>query len=211
MYAGVPSSAPVAVSWTSSDRVARRTARRSRAIVDLAAREAEIGDEHAAVPRRSTLCGLKSRWTRPAACAAASPRPAASNASTDLARRWLGRAATRRGLAVDELHRDEVAAAVACRPRRRSSTFGCLSRAIARASRSSRVRSSGLASPPRSSLIATSRSRSGSRAAHTTPMPPAPSSAQDLVLADPRSWRRRARRFRIARCERVVVVHPRGV
>ena len=54
--------------------------------------------------------------------------------------------------------------------------FGCVSFAIACASSASRASpSAGERRSGRSSLIATLRSRSGSRAASTTPMPPAPS------------------------------------
>jgi len=46
---------------------------------------------------RSTLCGLKSRWTMPAAWAAASPRPAAMNAATiSAARRFSERSQSAR-------------------------------------------------------------------------------------------------------------------
>ena len=55
---------------------------------------------------------MKSRWTSPAACAAARPRPAATNALEDLARRAARDAHhVRERLAVDELHRDEHAIA----------------------------------------------------------------------------------------------------
>ena len=55
----------------------------------------------------STLCGLKSRWTIPAAWAAASPRAAWKNASTISRQlRSLGEPGGQ-VLAVDQLHRDE--------------------------------------------------------------------------------------------------------
>ncbi len=53
---------------------------------------------------------------------------------------------------------------------------------MARASRSSRERRVASVSPERSTLIATARSRSGSKAAHTIPIPPAPSTRSSRYL-----------------------------
>ena len=54
-----------------------------------------------------TLSGLKSRCTTPAACAAASPRPAARNTSSTSRQAAAAPAARRERLALDELHGDE--------------------------------------------------------------------------------------------------------
>ena len=55
-----------------------------------------------------TLSGLKSRWTRPLSCAAASPRPAAMNTFSDLAPgARLRLRPVSGGVPLDELHRDE--------------------------------------------------------------------------------------------------------
>ena len=111
MYAGVPSTEPVL-----------RERRVSRRPVLVAARSERATSTPRASPKsvtairpsrlRSTLCGLKSRWTSPAACAAASPRPAARNAATISAGvRCAALSHSIERLALDELHRDEVAAA----------------------------------------------------------------------------------------------------
>ena len=125
---------------------------------------------------RSTLCGLKSRWTMPAAWAAASPRPAATNASTIAA---VGRRSARSHSASDSPWISSIA--TKSRPPAvptswTVTTLGWDSRAIARASRSSRSLASVVAIAPRSTLSAIRRSRSGSNAAWTTPIAPAPSS-----------------------------------
>ena len=59
-----------------------------------------------------TFCGLKSRWTTPAACAAARPRPAATNTSR-ICCQLRGSARSHWSIVspVDELHRDEHAVA----------------------------------------------------------------------------------------------------
>ena len=56
-----------------------------------------------------TLSGLKSRWTRPAACAATSPRPAATVDVQHLApaTRVCASNPVAEGVPLDELHRDE--------------------------------------------------------------------------------------------------------
>ena len=96
MYAGVPSSAPVAVIPGSAPGVPLDSAvpGASGGRTDAAIGSRRIGSStwaSRASPKsvttirpcrlRSTLCGLKSRCTMPAACAAASPRPAARNAA----------------------------------------------------------------------------------------------------------------------------------
>jgi hypothetical protein len=91
MYAGVPSSEPVAVIPVSelgvlsgnatpvgSDRVDSRCAGRSTWASRASPKSVTTIRP---VRLRSTLCGLKSRCTMPAAWAAASPRPAARNAA----------------------------------------------------------------------------------------------------------------------------------
>ena len=67
----------------------------------------------------STFSGLKSRWTRPAACAAASPRPRRDEHVDDLAPRRGSRVSHAPSVvAFDELHRDEERAVEPHRPRR---------------------------------------------------------------------------------------------
>jgi hypothetical protein len=116
----------------------------------------------------STLSGLKSRWTRPARCAAASPRPAAKR-TWSASRQVCGRSSHPRSVppSTNSIARNT------CSPKVPTSwmatTLGCASRAIAWASRSSRacpVLSVGVvAGPTCSSLIATFRSSFGSNAA----------------------------------------------
>ena len=105
-----------------------------------------------------TFSGLKSRWTSPAACAAAQAAAGRREDVEDLAPACAALAAARRrACALDELHRDEDAIAdvpASCT----TTTLGCDSRAIAFASRSSRARRSAASARrvARSSLSATS-------------------------------------------------------
>jgi hypothetical protein len=122
-----------------------------------------------------TLSGLRSRWTRPAACAAATPRATSVNARTSSAS-GCARAQSRSVRPVTN-----SMAIHTCAPRIPTSwmatMFGWDSRASAWASRCSRVAPvvpEVASASDRISLTATLRSRSGSYAAWTTPMLPAP-------------------------------------
>jgi hypothetical protein len=184
MYAGVPSSEPVWVSPTSELGVPVAVALPIGRVTSSAGGSEDSASR--ASPKsvttirpsrlRSTLWGLKSRWTMPAAWAAASPRPAAVNASRIAAS----------GRRVARSHSARVSpwiSSIATKSRPPAvptsytvTTLEWVSRAIARASRSRRSRASGVAIAPRSTLSAIRRSRSGSNAAWTTPIAPAPSS-----------------------------------
>ena len=81
MYAGVPTSAPVCVIEESAGRVSLSCALASvGACAAARARPKSVTRTRPSVPT-STLSGLKSRWTKPAACAASRPSPASR--STD--------------------------------------------------------------------------------------------------------------------------------
>ncbi|MCB9748871.1 MAG: hypothetical protein H6713_02565 [Myxococcales bacterium] len=130
-----------------------------------------------------TLSGLKSRCTSPAAWAAASPRAAARYLSTTSRHdrgcaRSHARSVTPRMCSIATNTRPSCTP-TSCTP----TTLGWARRASAWASRSSRTRPSVRRSREPTSLglcstlIATVRSSSGSWAANTVPMPPAPSSS----------------------------------
>ena len=115
MYAGVPSSAPVFVTTRARPPPPPPRRRRSPAARRPPPQRSRASPKSVTRTRpsrpTSTFSGLKSRCTRPAACAAASPRPAARNTSTNLApaRAGVAAAATGERVALDELHRDEDA------------------------------------------------------------------------------------------------------
>jgi hypothetical protein len=86
MYAGVPSTAPVLVTdagATCADFASASLVARPSSVASSASR-ASPKSVTRTPPSRPTITfwGLKSRCTTPAACAAASPRPAATNTST---------------------------------------------------------------------------------------------------------------------------------
>ncbi|TMQ22515.1 MAG: hypothetical protein E6J90_12365 [Deltaproteobacteria bacterium] len=89
MYAGVPIAVPGKVNAPSSALDGRRTSPGSGAGPSPVAR-ASPKSVTTTRPRRSisTLGGLKSRWTIPAAWAAARPRPAATIAAMIASRGW---------------------------------------------------------------------------------------------------------------------------
>ena len=138
---------------------------------------------------RSTLCGLKSRCTSPAACAAASPRPPPSTAAQTSSVGGFAHQPRVHARALDELHRDVVAIAVGVDLVDRQHVRVLQPRHRARFAQQALALLGARVCALCNSLIATERSRSGSRAAHTMPMPPAPSTRSSVYLPS----RRRAR------------------
>ena len=132
----------------------------------------------------STLSGLKSRWTMPAACAAASPRPAArtrpmisilacarprATPPCSRPRRAPSRRGRARAIVSRVEHRDHVRVAQLRHRARLAQQPGLRGRRRRRA-------------PGAGPSSATLRSSSVSCASHTTPMPPAPSSRSSRYL-----------------------------
>jgi hypothetical protein len=170
MYAGVPSTIPdrVSAGARSSPSVEPATSPSAQSIP-----RASPKSPTRTWPLCATkmLSGLRSRWMRPTSWAAASPRPAASSTSSTAGRL--------RGVSIHCRSVSPSTSAIAMNGRPSwvptswtATTFGCESFASACASRRSR-------SPPWaprcSTLIATARPSSGSRARYTTPIPPRPS------------------------------------
>jgi len=125
-----------------------------------------------------TLAGLKSRWTRPSAWAAA--RPWAHCSSTSRTAGGLGRVSSHCDSVWPSTSSIVMKTCVVAPPITPTSntgtTLGCESLASALPSRSIRAAALGCERLACTSLIATRRSSRGSWAAYTTPMPPLPSS-----------------------------------
>lgn len=129
----------------------------------------------------NTLVGLKSRCTNPAWWAASSPRPAP--------RKTVRTSRHSRGFSLSQVARVTPRTSsivtktdVPSEPTSYTgTTWGCDSWAMACASRSSRLVAPVPCEPldfgARSTLMATRRSSTGSYAAYTRPMPPAPSTS----------------------------------
>ena len=162
MYAGVPINAPVCVSGESSSEsvrdgvtrassvsssataVGRHRRRFGRAVVAEPAREPEVGDEHAAVARAQHVVRLEVAMHEAGRVCGGEPAPGGEQRAPHVVARRLVLEPRIERRALDELHRDEVASPPV--PTSYTvTTFGCVSRAIARASRSNRLRSAGLA------------------------------------------------------------------
>ena len=140
MYAGVPASSPGSP-VSRADRASPKSVTRTRPSSPT-----------------STLSGLKSRWTMPAACAAASPRPACTN-TRRISRHGRGVSSQRASVAPST---SSIATNMQSRSNPTSwtcTTFGCERRAIAWASAASRSRCDA-----RSTLSAMSRASAASRA-----------------------------------------------
>jgi hypothetical protein len=169
MYFGVPTTAPSTLRLCPGSVVCAASTRRP-----LSARPKSLTRGRPSLPM-STFSGLKSRCTSPASCAACSPRPPAMNIVT-ISRQPRSPSASQ---PLSVAPSTSSIAMNTCSPARPTSytvtAFGCASLAIAWASRCNLTRASTPAPPPRSTLIATLRSSSGSNAHSTTPMPPAPS------------------------------------
>ncbi len=167
MYAGVPTTAPAAVSGVSSksgDSPGLGGAAGSSAAPSTARASPKSVTRARPSSSMRTLSSLKSRCTIPAACAAASPRPAPRNSSSTACHDRGSRASQRRTVSpgTSSIARNTPPSYVPTSWI--ATTFGCASRAIACASRSSR--DCDAESPPgRTSLIATLRASSGSIAA----------------------------------------------
>ncbi len=120
-----------------------------------------------------TLAGFTSRWMMPERWANASP---SHSPSMNCSRCAVGNALCSRMIAASvspSMYSIAMNGRPSCSPTSKIvTTFGCRSRATARASRANRSRSS--SSSSLSSLIATSRSSMGSHASRTMPMPPCP-------------------------------------
>jgi hypothetical protein len=166
MYGGVPIASPVWVSPPVGGASARRP-EPSSAMPKSTTRAAPS-------PSIMTFSGLKSRCAMPCACACASPRAAPASTATF--------ASSVRGAAASQSRSESPSTSSITTKRRPPSspssctttTFGWRSRAIARASVSRRCCRARSPVAACRTLIATGRSRSGSRAAYTVPMPPAP-------------------------------------
>ena len=109
MYAGVPTTAPAMVSSPSTLACGDDGSSTSWAPSIGRTRPKSVTQTRPSLPMR-TLSGLKSRCTRPAACAAASPAPGRREDAQDLLDRARARRLPRgQRRAVDDLHGDEQA------------------------------------------------------------------------------------------------------
>jgi len=182
MYAGVPITAPAAVTVASSpvgsDGVLRCKMPDSPGATAPSGAAARANPKSITITRPSlptiTLSGLKSRCTRPARCAAHSPRPARTKMST-ISCHVRSSASHSRSVppSMNSIATNTWSSTVptSCTVM----TLAWVNRAIALASRSSRRRRiEVMSSVADSSLSASLRSSSGSYAAYTTPIPPTP-------------------------------------
>ena len=179
MYAGVPSTVPVAVRSTAASSSGSPSASASVAADASRTSPKSLTSTRPSV-RTSTLAGLKSRCTRPARCAATSPSPAATNRVRTSRQGW-GRASLRPRIQSRRSPPSTNSMAMKTwSPRTPTSctvtTFGCSIRARLLASRMSRSRYTAARWPDSgvSSLTATHRSSCGSNARKTMPIAPAP-------------------------------------
>ena len=130
-----------------------------------AAREPEVGDEDAAVARAQHVVRLEVAMDEAGGVRGGEPAPGGDERGDDR----VGRAAAARSQSAS-VSPSTSSIATKSRPLAvptscTATTLGCVSRAIARASRSSRCARLGVGGAARSTLSATRRSRSGSYAA----------------------------------------------